>query len=495
MKQHFLQKRRGVTLVEVLISLIILSVVTVSLLAFFSTGYQSIMRQRGQNIENFDAQESFEKRLSQIKREGGHGTETENFVYRKGNEASRSIPVKGQTLSYDDKKKVLRLFVANAKESVLDIPTDLSVRLKDSKGFYYVGEDAPEGEASLNQGQQNNKSKIHLESGWFEGDRNIEKDGERLVPIGTPGNRIASNNSRIVFPSMPGDFTLKPNLSNRKFTITDSMRGKYLTYAARAINSFGRVGEYQEAEKRIWVMGLPVTNNLEVHTDADLILQKNGDGSKSLLPSDGVSHTDTDIQNHAKPNQPYVGIYPVLSYYEEAIKQPRQFIALSDKPNDKKEMGFTRDFSNGLTTSILLGNRQQSGKILTYQLDNTLSWGINLEADGRLDFIKTDKSVDNSGGQQPSSVRIDYNKDNSIQVRSAVVNNTSLVIEVFVNGELVHTENIRLSSTQVTHNFSSGKVIFSGNTYINEFAIYTTALRDPDINKLAEYFRDKYKAS
>ena len=67
MKQHFLQKRKGVTLVEVLISLIILSVVTVSLLAFFSTGYQSIMRQRGQNIENFDAQESFEKRLSQIK--------------------------------------------------------------------------------------------------------------------------------------------------------------------------------------------------------------------------------------------------------------------------------------------------------------------------------------------------------------------------------------------------------------------------------------------
>ena len=35
MKQHFLQKREGVTLVEVLISLIILSVVTVSLLAFF----------------------------------------------------------------------------------------------------------------------------------------------------------------------------------------------------------------------------------------------------------------------------------------------------------------------------------------------------------------------------------------------------------------------------------------------------------------------------
>lgn len=490
MKQRFLLKRKGVTLVEVLISLIILSVVTVSLLAFFSTGYQAIMRQRGQNIENFDAQESFEKRLSQIKREGGHGTETENFVYRKGNETSRTIPVKGQTLSYDDKKKVLRLFVANAKESVLDIPTDLSVRLKDSKGFYYVGENAPIGEAILNQGQQNNKSKIYLESGWFEGDRNIEKDGQRLVPIGTPGNKFSSNNSRIVFPSMPGDFNLKPNLSNGNFTITDNMRGKYLTYAARAINSFGRVGEYQEADKRIWVMGLPITKNLEVHTDADLILQKNEDGSSSLLPSDGVSYTDTDIQNHAKPNQLYVGTYPVLNYYEETIKQARQFIALGGK-----EMGFTRDFRNGLTTSILIGNRQQTGKILTYQLDNTLSWGINLEADGKLAFIKTDTSADNSGGQQPSSVKIDYNKDNSIQVRSATVNNNSLVIEVFVNGGLVHTENVRLRSNQVTHNLSSGKIIFSGDTYINEFAIYTKALENTDINKLSEYFRDKYKAS
>ena len=95
------------------------------------------------------------------------------------------------------------------KESVLDIPTDLSVRLKDSKGFYYVGEDAPEGEASLNQGQKNNKSKIHLESGWFEGDRNIEKDGERLVPIGTPGIGSQATILCIVFPSMPADFNSK----------------------------------------------------------------------------------------------------------------------------------------------------------------------------------------------------------------------------------------------------------------------------------------------
>ncbi|TCD46599.1 hypothetical protein D3X11_04230 [Streptococcus sp. X16XC17] len=52
------------------------------------------------------------------------------------------------------------------------------------------------------------------------------------------------------------------------------MRGSYLTFAARAINSFGRVGQYQEAEHRIWIMGIPITKALVFHTDADLAVKK-----------------------------------------------------------------------------------------------------------------------------------------------------------------------------------------------------------------------------
>jgi len=79
-------------------------------------------------------------------------------------------------------------------------------------------------------------------------------------------------------------------------------------------------------------------------------------------------------------------------------------------------------------------------------------------------------------------------------VRSAVKNG-ALGVEIFINGQSVYNKTVALNRGGVTHNISSGQIIFGGNTYINEFAVYTESLNNSNIQKLAEYFRDKYKAS
>ena len=63
-----LQKRKGITLVEVLISLILIGVIAAGLLTFFAGSYHNILGQRKQNTINFDIQQDFETRLSEIKR-------------------------------------------------------------------------------------------------------------------------------------------------------------------------------------------------------------------------------------------------------------------------------------------------------------------------------------------------------------------------------------------------------------------------------------------
>lgn len=73
--------------------------------------------------------------------------------------------------------------------------------------------------------------------------------------------------------------------------------------------------------------------------------------------------------------------------------------------------------------------------------------------------------------------------------------NGGLGIEIFINGQLVHNKTLTLRRGQTTHNIGSGQIIFSGKTYINEFAIYMQSLSDSDIQKLAKYFSEKYKAS
>ena len=155
----------------------------------------------------------------------------------------------------------------------------------------------------------------------------------------------------------------------------------------------------------------------------------------------------------------------------------------------------TIDFNTGYTTSVLIGNRQQTGALLTYKLDNTLTWGLNLESDGRIAVKTVDTTGANNGGQEYiQNVKLDYSNDNSIQVRSAAKNG-SLGIEIFINGQSVYNKTVSLTRNRTTHNISSGQIIFGGNTYINEFAVYTESLNNSNIQKLAEYFRDKYKAS
>ena len=98
-----LKKRKGVTLVEVLISLVLIGVIAAGLLTFFAGSFDNILRQRKQNTTNFDIQESFETQLADIKKNSGKGTEVETFTYRVGTGNSQSVNVTGQTLSYKEK--------------------------------------------------------------------------------------------------------------------------------------------------------------------------------------------------------------------------------------------------------------------------------------------------------------------------------------------------------------------------------------------------------
>ena len=242
-------------------------------------------------------------------------------------------------------------------------------------------------------------------------------------------------------------------------------------------------------------MGLPFTNKLRIHTDADLALLKNGNKT-TRIPTTDRPYENTEVRDYFN-NVLYGATIPVLNYYEEAIKQTRQLIALNDNTMmfSRDGKNGTIDFNTGYTTSVLIGNRQQTGALLTYKLDNTLTWGLNLESDGRIAVKTVDTTGANNGGQEfIQNVKLDYSKDNSIQVRSAVKNG-GLGIEIFINGQLVHNKTLTLRRGQTTHNIGSGQIIFSGKTYINEFAIYMQSLSDSDIQKLAKYFSEKYKAS
>ncbi|MDO4667868.1 MAG: type II secretion system protein [Streptococcus sp.] len=491
MKKH--TKKRGMTLVEVIVALVILSTVAIGMLTFFSSSYSNVLFLRKQNKINFDIQKKFESELSTIKREGGHGTDVEDFSYTIGNSAPQSIKVKGQVLSYDDKVKKIRLFAANQKESVLELPKDLTVEIPNSKKYYYVGEKTPNGFAGI-KGDSSSSVRIDTESAWFLSYGGIDTKTGDIVTIGSPGFKTESAANKTVFPKMLQDFKQQSEGKNG-VTITDSMRGKYLTFAARAINSYGRVGNYQEADHRIWVMGLPVTKDLDLHTDADLATLIGDDKTTSAIPTDNSTYTNVDIRDY-KHDAKYSGDIPIQSVYEEKINQARQFINISANNANNKLKFSRKNFEKGITTSILIGNRPQTGDLLTYQFDNKMTWGLVLTNDGKIQIRTTDDTNLNNGGIKTiNNVTLDYKLDHNLQVQT-YKKGAELLIEVYLDGNKVETQTLKTSgtvgNTAIQHSANSGIIYFGGNTYINEFAVYSRALGESELKQITDYFQKKY---
>lgn len=486
------KKRKGITLAEVIISLILISVIVVGTMSFFSNSFNNVFGLRTQNEVNFDIQEQFESRIAEVKKNGGTGTEEREFVYKIGSNAPQTVKVKGTNLSYQNAKvsKKIHLFVANNKESVLKIPEDLKVTLdekKEQKGkaYYYVGDQTPDGRVQLTE--KSTSSKIHTEEGWFQSHPSIkDKDNSgKAIPLVGSLAAIGSTESKVVHPKMLEDFKQILKKHNG-FEIKEEMRGSYLTFAARAINSFGRVGQYHEAEHRIWVMGIPVTKNLTFHTDADLAVKKNEDGTPSAITTDSKEHQGVELLNYRDGKQ-ITDSVAVKSIFDKEKNQARQVLALEHNTLSIKDIKVQK----GTANSFLLTKEPQSGALVSYQFGTSLSWNLTVSSDGSLTASYSDSSNHNISKNSRRIGTIEKNKDNSIQIVSRPNGGRQFTMEVYLNDSIVYSE--KLNSSGSRYGQQSATVTFGGQTHINEIAIFERPLDQKDIQSMTEYFKNKYE--
>lgn len=487
------KKRKGITLAEVIISLILISVIVVGTMSFFSNSFNNVFGLRTQNKVNFDIQEQFESRIADVKKNGGTGTEEREFVYKIGSNAPQTVKVKGTNLSYKNDKapKKIHLFVANNKESVLKIPEDLKVTLdekegKKGKAYHYVDEQTPDGRVQLTD--KSTSSKIYTEEGWFQSHLSIKNKDNPRKPIVLVGSlaTIGSTESKVVHPKMLEDFK-QIHKNNKGFKIEENMRGSYLTFAARAINSFGRVGQYHEAEHRIWVMGIPVTKDLKFHTDADLAVKKNSDGTISAVPTDSNEHQGVELLNY-RNGQKITDNVAVKSIFDEEKHQARQMWSLQNNSLNIKDL----KMQNGLTNSFLLTKEPQSGALVSYKFSDSLSWNLTITDDGSLTTSYSDSSNRNISKNSQGIGTIEKNKDNSIQIVSKPSGSGQFMMEVYLNGIKIHTDTLTVKNGN-RYGQQPTTVTFGGQTHINEIAVFERSLGQDEIKSMTEYFKNKYE--
>lgn len=484
-----LKKRSGLTLVEVIISLIIISFVTVTLLAFFANGYSNLLGLRRNNVENSEIQKFFEEKISSAKKDGILDSDLDPndriFQYDVNGSSAAGIPVKGKVINYDkNPSRKISLFVSKRKEAVLEITGTVTVTLEDASDYYYVGEQLPKPQVTVSGVDGgNSRQKTDYDSQWLLSYRTVGKTS--VVSVGSFVDADKPEAAGKIVPNMT-DINRDVKLLDIKdeSVVTSDMRGKFITYGARLYNTFGRAGAFNTSQ-RLWILGLPVADaTLRAHSDADLATDETG----APIPSDGVPVERTEVRNLAT-NTILSQTIPVMSVLEDRIEQVRSFFALNN--NQLKFTGI--DTSRGSTTSFLLGNRRQSGEILSYEFDSTMSLRLHADENGNLTFNMNDSSgINTSSASRTINGRsLNYNADNVITLVTTVSGN-NLRVNLLVNGQSWSTIDLAMSSNRGRHNLTSSAVSFAGNSYINEFAVYSRALSDNELDSIHSYLANKY---
>ncbi|MCQ9209234.1 type IV pilus modification PilV family protein [Granulicatella seriolae] len=492
-----MKKQKGFTLTEVIISLIMLVIIVVGMLSFFSNGFSRIYFLRDRNIENFEIQADIEEKLADFKKNGSNGDVIANFTYKVGSSSQVPIKVKGTTLSHVTSGGYnINLFVANAKEIKLPIPEDMKIQVGD-RDYYYLGETTASASYTLNY---DSSVKLFLESGWFLSNRYIETNQEQklvdVVTVGTilPKESILTDTSispKTALPLNPTDFK-KISGNQSGVLVTEAMLGRFLTFSARPISSRGRVGSYQEGQ-RLWIMGLPVLSGLRVHIDADLALQKITGEQKQMIPSDGQNYQNTDLKNYITGQELANKAIAVRRIYEPLIKQERQEIVVEGA---QRLLFSNNDFSKGTTVGLLLTNQKQRGNILTLRFNENFLWTVALLDNGELQVDSVDYTIASNNNTQKFSTSINDNQDKTL-ISKVSAGTNSITVSLYLNDIIIYSRTLPTryysGRSTTTHNISNGQIEISGNTTINELAIYNKALTDNELSTLLNYFRNKYE--
>ena len=80
--QRINTKRKGLTLSEVIVSIIILSVLLAGVVGYFAQGYANVLGLRKRNVAANTAQKDIEQKIAEIRKEGGTGTDVRQFTAR-----------------------------------------------------------------------------------------------------------------------------------------------------------------------------------------------------------------------------------------------------------------------------------------------------------------------------------------------------------------------------------------------------------------------------
>lgn len=473
-------KRRGFTLLEVTIAIVLIAMILVTSIVAFAGTVDSSFKLRKYGHDTFLNQQSMEERITDAKKNGGE----EAYV---GTLFGKTVDGYLISEQMNGSGKHLQTFVIPDGAPSLRLP-NVDVVINRGKPYVYLGEQAGSMDYNIS-GPTDDLSLWYTQ--WFIADRymidgSLQKDFSIPHKFSYGGGATATED---YYPTYPNHFTGTRIVGDR-ITMIEDYLGRHLVYHVQPVGHYGITGDGNQSTF-IYVMGVPVTSGLRNHIDLNFYA-KSGDINLALGETVTVSSI-ADMYNSGSTTRP-----ANLTINNAGTRTISKKVLLLD--NDKLERN--QKMLRLRNTYISIGNM------------NTVSVSMNFYYSGQQGILFTEQPVTSGTDNR---WRVSISNDDRVELWLAP-SSTGAVQKVFESEPLekdtMHNATFVVQSgrdlkltvdgedaIQLVPNFGAYstsramRIGGNGEIEVTEVLVYGRALNSTEFAKVEKYMLDKNRSS
>lgn len=460
--------RKGMTLIEIMIAIMLLGVIAVAFLPSISSAYVNMKDTIRFTEDAFETQENIEEKMEIARGIGGSFDPTDpNMI----NINPQDKVIFGKTISgyeiaeqISDRNKMYA-FVSELRPDGYEVPIAENVRniAKNNGGIIDIVYSKDE---NLRFNGENNitseTSHLLLDTiyKWY-----VSEEG--FDPVISSDIDEIEEGTR--YPIWPGDYIEIPNQTTRNFKPTDSvnLKDRYLLFSVIPIAKVGKYGS-EVYSQPLWIQGLPYISNLALHLDASLL---EGNPRVKQGVTSNVSEWKDERRNIVAKIDDSDPV-PKLNYIAgENNTYGEKYISTNGNEFEIDENKNIR--SNRATIFVVMKTGDKKSEILSKS-----DWKLEIDSNNRISFNNSSK----------------YKLEDGNHIITGMLGtlNSNRGYYLYIDGGFKESNNNYRHKHEDRDDLIIGEEDDNKNVNIHEIIIYDRVLSLPEAKEVEEYLSKKY---
>lgn len=450
---------RGMTLVEVILSIMLIGIISVVFLPSIITNFNMLINTKKFTTDSFEAQEDIEKLMEEARKSGKESEAFDKIELEAFNKKVHGYKIE-KAISNHGK---INVFIADTRPPESEVPIVEEVWIEGKKNGrpidYIYGADKDtyiEGNYIIDQNTKHNL--LSTVQKWY-----VSEEGfYPIIPKEYPELEVG-----VKYPIFPQNYEPIRNEYKKTLNNLDRFSDRHIIYTLTPISKVGKYGK-EVYSNSLYVIGIPVVDDLSLHLDSSFIILEDN-RFKEWIDLSGIHNPAKQIKTQ-KPISVENGI---LKTNGSGLEIKNNNILNSEK----------------MTMFIVVKNTHNDEQrfqniISKYTNSKKQGWSVELDS-SKVKFTFMGKGLN---GEKLNKILISNTIENDKKI--ITIGFDENILELKLNGDKIIEED-----KDFNNSINNEPIIIGGDSsYLNiyEILIFNRKLSEAEQRKVEDYLKIKH---